>query len=63
MAKEGQTAVDWLAGQNLSEYNVIHIQGAMGSDAQLGRTGALDEQFEAGTMNKVVQQTATWDEA
>ena len=35
----------------------------MGSDAQIGRTGALDAQFAAGTMNKVVQQTATWDEA
>ena len=35
----------------------------MGSDAQIGRTGALDAQFEAGTMKKVVQQTATWDEA
>jgi len=63
MSKEGETAVAWLLAQNLSEYNVIHIQGAMGSDAQLGRTGALDEQFAAGTMNKVVQQTATWDEA
>ena len=63
MAKEGETAVGWLLDQELPEYNVIHIQGAMGSDAQLGRTGALDEQFEAGTMNKVVQQTATWDEA
>ena len=63
MAKEGETAVGWLLDQKLPEYNVIHIQGAMGSDAQLGRTGALDEQFEAGTMNKVVQQTATWDEA
>ena len=63
MAEEGKTAVNWLLAQNLSEYNVIHIQGAMGSDAQLGRTGALDEQFAAGTMKKVVQQTATWDEA
>jgi simple sugar transport system substrate-binding protein len=63
MAKEGETAVNWLLDQKLDKYNVIHIQGAMGSDAQLGRTGALDEQFEAGTMNKVVQQTATWDEA
>ena len=63
MAEEGYTAVNWLLGQGLDEYNVIHIQGAMGSDAQLGRTGALDAQFEAGTMNKVVQQTATWDEA
>ena len=63
MAKEGETAVGWLLDQKLDEYNVIHIQGAMGSDAQLGRTGALDEQFDKGTMKKVVQQTATWDEA
>ena len=63
MAQEGETAVNWLLSLDLPEYNVIHIQGAMGSDAQLGRTGALDEQFESGKMNKVVQQTATWDEA
>ena len=63
MAQEGDTAVDWLLAQELPEYNVVHIQGAMGSDAQIGRTGALDAQFEAGTMKKVVQQTATWDEA
>ncbi len=63
MAKEGETAVNWLLAQNLPEYKVIHIQGAMGSDAQIGRTGALDAQFEAGTMIKVAQQTATWDEA
>ena len=63
MAAEGETAVNWLLSLNLPEYNVIHIQGAMGSDAQLGRTGALDAQFEAGAMKKVVQQTATWDEA
>ncbi|MBR4710708.1 MAG: substrate-binding domain-containing protein [Clostridia bacterium] len=62
MAQEGYTAVNWLLGLGLDEYKVVHIQGAMGSDAQLGRTGALDEQFEAGTMTKVVQQTATWDE-
>ena len=63
MADEGDTAVNWLLGLGLDEYKVIHIQGAMGSDAQLGRTGALDAQFEAGTMKKVAQQTATWDEA
>ena len=63
MSKEGETAVNWLLAQNLEEYNVIHIQGAMGSDAQIGRTGALDAQFASGKMNKVVQQTATWDEA
>ncbi|MFH1512409.1 MAG: substrate-binding domain-containing protein [Bacillota bacterium] len=63
MAKEGDTAVAWLLAQALDAYKVIHIQGAMGSDAQIGRTGALDAQFTAGTMEKVVQQTATWDEA
>ena len=63
MAAEGDTAVQWLLDQKLPEYNVIHIQGAMGSDAQIGRTGALDKQFEAGTMKKIAQQTATWDEA
>ncbi len=63
MADEGETAVNWLLGLNLDEYKVIHIQGAMGSDAQLGRTGALDAQFASGKMTKVVQQTATWDEA
>jgi simple sugar transport system substrate-binding protein len=63
MAAEGDTAVQWLLDQKLDEYNVIHIQGAMGSDAQIGRTGALQAQFDNGTMNCVAQQTATWDEA
>ncbi|MBQ6104998.1 MAG: substrate-binding domain-containing protein [Lachnospiraceae bacterium] len=63
MAKEGDTAVNWLLSQNLPEYRVIHIQGYMGSDAQVGRTGALDAQFASGKMKKVVQQTAAWDEA
>ena len=64
MPAEGQTAVDWLAAQGLDEYNIIHIQGHMGSDAQLGRTGALDEKVAAeGNWNYVTQQTADWDEA
>ncbi|ADL35930.1 sugar ABC transporter substrate-binding protein [Butyrivibrio proteoclasticus B316] len=62
MAKEGQTAVDWLAGQNLSEYNVIHIQGVMGSAAQQGRSGALDTKVAAeANWNIVKQQTAEWN--
>lgn len=63
MAKQGTTAVNWLVAQKLKEYKVIHIQGAMGSDAQIGRTAALNAQFKSGKMKKVVQQTATWDEA
>ena len=42
MAKEGQTAVDWLKGQGLEKANIIHLQGVMGSAAQKGRSGALD---------------------
>ena len=62
MAKEGQTAVDWLASQGLSEYNVIHIQGVMGSAAQQGRSGALDTKVAAeSNWNIVKQQTAEWN--
>lgn len=60
MPKEGESAVAWLKAQKLKEYKVIHLQGHMGSAAQIGRTGALDKEFAAGTMKKVVQQTADW---
>ena len=61
MAKEGQTAVDWLKSQNLSEYNIIHLQGVMGSAAQQGRTGALDDAAANDGFNLVTQQTAEWN--
>ena len=62
MAKEGQTAVDWLAGQNLDTYNIIHIQGLMGSAAQIGRTGALNDKVASDSnWNLVTQQTAEWN--
>ena len=63
MAKEGQTAVDWLKGQGLDSYKVIHLQGVMGSAAQKGRSGALDEAAAAdpGKWEIVAQQTAEWN--
>ncbi len=62
MDKEGETAVNWLADQGLDEYNIIHIQGVMGSAAQQGRTGALDAKVAAeDSWNLVIQQTAEWN--
>ena len=61
MAKEGQTAVDWLKTQGLSEYNIIHLQGVMGSAAQKGRSGALDEAVSSDGWKLVTQQTAEWN--
>lgn len=62
MAKEGETAVNWLTEQNLETYNVIHIQGVMGSAAQIGRSGALDAKVAANdNWNIVTQQTAEWN--
>lgn len=62
MAKEGETAVNWLASQNLEQYNIIHIQGVMGSAAQQGRTGALDDKVAQETSwILVTQQTAEWN--
>ena len=62
MAKEGTTAVEWLASQKLDTYNVIHIQGTMGSAAQVGRSGALNDKVAADkNWNIVTQQTAEWN--
>ena len=62
MAKEGETAVNWLKSQNLDEYNIIHIQGEMGNAAQIGRTEALDKQVKADPKwNLVTQQAANWN--
>src|SRR5574344_238951 len=61
MAKEGETAVTWLKGQNLSEVNIIHLQGVMGSAAQKGRSGALDEAASSLGWKLVTQQTAEWN--
>ena len=55
-------AVDWLSDQRLSEYNIVHLQGVLGSSAQMGRTAPLDEMVAAyGNWNYVTQQTAEWD--
>ncbi len=61
MEKEGQTAVDWLKGQGLSEYKIIHLQGVMGSAAQKGRTKAVDDAVASDGWTLVTQQTAEWN--
>lgn len=63
MAKEGENAVNWLASQNLKKYNIIHLQGVLGSAAQKGRSGALNDKVKKNKKNwKIVkQQTAEWN--
>lgn len=62
MDKEGETAVEWLKGQNLDKYEIIHIQGEMGSAAQRGRTGALQKQVDSDDKwTLVAQQGAEWN--
>ena len=61
MDKEGETAVNWLRDQGLDEYNIIHIQGVMGSAAQQGRTGALNDAVESDGGKLVTQQAADWN--
>jgi simple sugar transport system substrate-binding protein len=47
MVNEGRTAVTWMRSLNLPVYNIIHIQGQIGSAAQIGRSGPLDEAIRA----------------
>ena len=61
MDQEGKTAVEWLKSQNLSEYNIIHIQGVMGSAAQKGRSQALLDEAKASGWNIITSQTAEWN--
>lgn len=61
MNKEGQTAVDWLKNEGLEEYNIIHLQGVMGTAAQKGRSQAMIDAAEAEGWNIVTQQTAEWN--
>jgi simple sugar transport system substrate-binding protein len=57
MYTEGNTAVDWLLGQGLSEYNVILIRGQLGSAAELGRSDAVLKARDAGKLNVVADGT------
>lgn len=61
MNKEGETAVNWLKDQKLDKYEIIHIQGQMGSAAQVGRSGALDKAIKSEGWKLVDQQTAEWN--
>ena len=61
MAKEGQTAVDWLKGQGLSDYKIIHLQGVMGSAAQKGRSQALTDTAASDGWEIVEEQTTEWN--
>ena len=60
MEQEGKTAVDWLKAQGLPKYEIIHLQGQMGSDAQRGRSGALNAAAQELGWTVVTQQTAEW---
>jgi len=46
--REGDTAVKWME-ENLSgkDLNIVHLQGNIGSSAQIGRTAGLDAGLEA----------------
>ena len=46
---EGQKATDWMEEEfaDAEQVNIIHIQGTMGSTAQIGRTQALEDALSA----------------
>ena len=64
MAKEGETAVAWLESLGLDEYKVLHIQGQLGSAAQIGRSGALTDKIAADDKWTMVREGTggdSWD--
>ena len=64
MRKEGETAVAWLESLGLEEYNVLHIQGQLGSAAQIGRSEPLQEKCAADEKWTMVREGTggdSWD--
>ena len=62
MEKEGQLAVEWLDTQELPEYNILHLQGVLGSTAQISRGNPLDLKAESDAdWNITLEETAGWD--
>ena len=64
MRQEGETAVAWLESLGLEEYNVLHIQGQLGSAAQIGRSDPLTEKCAADDKWTIVREGTggdSWD--
>ena len=64
MRKEGETAVAWLESLGLEEYKILHIQGQLGSAAQIGRSDPLTEKCEAEANWTIVREGTggdNWD--
>ena len=64
MRVEGETAVAWLESLGLEEYKILHIQGQLGSAAQIGRSEPLTEKCEAEANWTIVREGTggdTWD--
>ena len=64
MRQEGETAVAWLESLGLEEYRVLHIQGQLGSAAQIGRSDPLTERCEADAKWTIVREGTggdSWD--
>ena len=64
---EGQKASAWLKAyaeaKGMSEVNIAHIQGTIGSSAQIGRTEGLEEAAKENGWNIVDQQTGEFTQA
>ena len=64
MRQEGETAVAWLESLNLPEYKILHIQGQLGSAAQIGRSDPLTEKCAADAKWTIVREGTggdSWD--
>ena len=64
MRSEGVTAVEWLESRGLEEYNILHIQGQLGSAAQIGRSEPLQEKVAADDKWTMVREGTggdSWD--
>ena len=67
MYAEGQRVTDfikqYMATNNMTTANIVHLQGTIGSTAQIGRSKALTEAAAANGWNVVYEQTGEFTQA
>ena len=61
---EGDKAVEWMLETQAEELKIVHLQGTIGSSAQIGRTQGLEEGVEANQGWEIIaQQTGEFTQA
>lgn len=62
MKKSADVAIRWLERQKMDSYKILHLQGSIGSQAQIGRSQALFDGIKKNGWEYVAGECADWNQ-